>query len=161
MKRITESQLRKLIESKVKHILKENNSEKQQQMNSDWADYEDVNDKYQGEKFSPTLAKHYNHNVEDGREEAEAYSEGLCEEIYKNVRKQLNESANNYQEAINYLTNAYRCVMQYNKQSIGNNGNNTFLSIAKQIGNIIGQINRLNDPWGSKGQENLRQTGWR
>ena len=33
MKRITESQLRKLIESKVKHILKENNSEKQQQMN--------------------------------------------------------------------------------------------------------------------------------
>ena len=161
MKRITESQLRKLIESKVKHILKEGNSGKQQQMDSDWTDYEDVNDKYQGEKFSPTLARHYNHNVEDGREEAEAYSEGLCEEIYKNVRKQLNESANNYQEAINYLTNAYRCVMQYNKQSIGNNGNNTFLSIAKQIGNIIGQINRLNDPWGSKGQENLRQTGWR
>ena len=161
MKRITESQLRKLIESKVKHILKEGNSGKQQQMDSDWADYEDINDKYQPEKFSPTLARHYNHNVEDGREEAEAYSEGLCEEIYKNVRKQLNESANNYQEAINYLTNAYRCVMQYNKQSIGNNGNNTFLSIAKQIGNIIGQINRLNDPWGSKGQENLRQTGWR
>ena len=161
MKRITESQLRKLIESKVKYILKEDSLEKQQQMDSDWADYEDINDKYQPEKFSPTLAKHYNHNVEDGREEAEAYSEGLCEEIYKNVRKQLNESANNYQEAINYLTNAYRCVMQYNKQSIGNNGNNTFLSIAKQIGNIIGQINRLNDPWGSKGQENLRQTGWR
>ena len=161
MKRITESQLRKLIESKVKYILKEDSLEKQQQMDSDWADYEDINDKYQPEKFSPTLARHYNHNVEDGREEAEAYSEGLCEEIYKNVRKQLNESANNYQEAINYLTNAYRCVMQYNKQSIGNNGNNTFLSIAKQIGNIIGQINRLNDPWGSKGQENLRQTGWR
>ena len=161
MKRITESQLRKLIESKVKYILKEDSLEKQQQMDSDWADYEDINDKYQPEKFSPTLAKHYNHNVEDGREEAEAYSEGLCEEIYKNVRKQLNESANNYQEAINYLTNAYRCVMQYNKQSIGNNGNNTFLSIAKQIGNIIGQINRLSDPWGSKGQENLRQTGWR
>ena len=161
MKRITESQLRKLIESKVKYILKEDSLEKQQQMDSDWADYEDINDKYQPEKFSPTLARHYNHNVEDGREEAEAYSEGLCEEIYKNVRRQLNESANNYQEAINYLTNAYRCVMQYNKQSIGNNGNNTFLSIAKQIGNIIGQINRLNDPWGSKGQENLRQTGWR
>ena len=161
MKRITETQLRKLIESKVKHMLKENNLEKQQQMDSDWADYEDANDKYQPEKFSPTLARHYNHNVEDGREEAEAYSEGLFEDIYKNVRKQLNESANNYQEAINYLTNAYRCVMQYNKQSIGNNGNNTFLSIAKQIGNIIGQINRLNDPWGSKGQENLRQTGWR
>ena len=30
MKRITESQLRKLIESKVKHILKEDNSVKQQ-----------------------------------------------------------------------------------------------------------------------------------
>ena len=161
MKRITESQLRKLIESKVKYILKEDSLGKQQQMDSDWADYEDANDKYQPEKFSPTLARHYNHNVEDGREEAEAYSEGLFEDIYKNVRKQLNESANNYQEAINYLTNAYRCVMQYNKQSIGNNGNNTFLSIAKQIGNIIGQINRLNDPWGSKGQENLRQTGWR
>ena len=161
MKRITESQLRKLIESKVKRMLKENNSGKQQQMDSDWTDYEDANDKYQGEKFSPTLARHYNHNVEDGREEAEAYSEGLCEEIYKNVRKQLNESANNYQEAINYLTNAYRCVMQYSKQSIGNNGNNVFPSIAKQIGNIIGQINRLSDPWGSKGQENLRQTGWR
>ena len=122
MKRITESQLRKLIESKVKHILKEDNSGKQQQMDSDWADYE---------------------------------------EIYKNVRRQLNESANNYQEAINYLTNAYRCVMQYSKQSIGNNGNNVFPSIAKQIGNIIGQINRLNDPWGSTGQENLRQTGWK
>lgn len=122
MKRITETQLRKLIESKVKHILKEDNSGKQQQMDSDWADYE---------------------------------------EIYKNVRRQLNESANNYQEAINYLTNAYRCVMQYSKQSIGNNGNNVFPSIAKQIGNIIGQINRLSDPWGSKGQENLRQTGWK
>ena len=112
MKRITESQLRKLIESKVKYILKEDSLEKQQQMDSDWADYEDANDKYQGEKFSPTLARDYNHNVEDGREEAEAYSEGLCEEIYKNVCRQLNESANNYQEAINYLTNAYRCVMQ-------------------------------------------------
>ena len=122
MKRITETQLRKLIESKVKHILKEDNSGKQQQMDSDWADYE---------------------------------------EIYKNVRRQLNESANNYQEAINYLTNAYRCVMQYSKQSIGNNGNNVFPSIAKQIGNIIGQINRLSDPWGSTGQENLRQTGWK
>lgn len=122
MKKITESQLRKLIESKVKRMLKENNLEKQQQMDSDWDDYE---------------------------------------EIYKNVRRQLNESANNYQEAINYLTNAYRCVMQYSKQSIGNNGNNVFPSIAKQIGNIIGQINRLSDPWGSKGQENLRQTGWK
>lgn len=122
MKKITESQLRKLIESKVKRMLKENNLEKQQQMDSDWDNYE---------------------------------------EIYKNVRRQLNESANNYQEAINYLTNAYRCVMQYSKQSIGNNGNNVFPSIAKQIGNIIGQINRLSDPWGSKGQENLRQTGWK
>lgn len=120
MKRITESQLRKLIESKVKRMLKENNLEKQQQM-----DYE-----------------------------------GLYEEIYDNVCRQLNESANNYQEAISYLTNAYRCVMQYSKQSIGNNGNNVFPSIAKQIGNIIGQINRLSDPWGTKGQENLRQTGW-
>ena len=161
MKRITETQLRKLIESKVKHLLKEGNSGKQQQMDSDWADYEDANDKYQPEKFSPTLAKHYNHNVEDGREEAEAYSEGLYEEIYKNVRRQLNESANNYQEAINNLTNAYRSVMQYSKQSLGNNRNNVFPSIAKQIGNIIGQINRLSDPWGSKGQENLRQTGWK
>ena len=35
MKRITESQLRKLIESKVKRMLKENNSGKQQQMDSD------------------------------------------------------------------------------------------------------------------------------
>ena len=58
MKRITESQLRKLIESKVKRMLKENNSGKQQQMDSDWADYEEANDKDQGEKVSPTLARH-------------------------------------------------------------------------------------------------------
>lgn len=89
MKRITESQLRKLIESKVKRMLKESNSEKQQQMDSDWADYEDANDKYQGEKFSPTLAKHYNHNVEDGREEAEAYSEGLFESAVKKIVKNI------------------------------------------------------------------------
>lgn len=91
MKRITESQLRKLIESKVKRMLKENNSGKQQQMDSDWADYEDANDKYQGEKFSPTLARHYNHNVEDGREEAEAYSEGLFESTVKKIVKKYFE----------------------------------------------------------------------
>lgn len=89
MKRITESQLRKLIESKVKYILKEDSLGKQQQMDSDWADYEDVNDKYQGEKFSPTLARDYNHNVEDGREEAEAYSEGLFESAVKKIVKNI------------------------------------------------------------------------
>ena len=89
MKRITESQLRKLIESKVKRMLKENNSVKQQQMDSDWADYEDANDKYQGEKFSPTLARDYNHNVEDGREEAEAYSEGLFESAVRKIVKNI------------------------------------------------------------------------
>ena len=58
-------------------------------MDSDWADYEDANDKYQGEKFSPTLARHYNHNVEDGREEAEAYSEGLFESAVKKIVKNI------------------------------------------------------------------------
>ena len=89
MKKITETQLRKLIESKVKRMLKENSLEKQQQMDSDWADYEDANDKYQGEKFSPTLAKHYNHNVEDGREEAEAHASGMVESAIKKMVKNI------------------------------------------------------------------------
>lgn len=160
-KRITKSHLDKLVEAQVRQLLSEG---KKSEIEQSWNEYDKSSNKNinKAAKFSPVLAKDYNHNVEDGREESEKYCHGLEEKIRRMVEKRLNESANNYQEAVGHLTNAYRCIMQYNKQSIGVDGmaNDSLQSIAKQIGNIIGQINRLNDPWDSEGQENLRQTGW-
>lgn len=68
--------------------------EKQKQIESDWNGLGNINKKYKAEKFSPILAKDYNHNVEDGREGAEDYCHGLEEKILKQVKKALSEEVN-------------------------------------------------------------------
>lgn len=73
--------------------------ERQAQIDSDWDDLEKLNKKYAGSK-NPVLASKYNHNVEDGRENAEAYASGLYEKkleraIMKNINETLMRIANN------------------------------------------------------------------
>lgn len=62
-----------------------------QEMGSDWDELDSINKRFNSSK-NPVLANKYNHNVEDGREEAEAYANGLFEaKIKKMVREALNE----------------------------------------------------------------------
>lgn len=60
-------------------------------MDSDWDELNRINKRFNSSK-NPVLTNKYNHNVEDGREEAEAYTNGLFEaKIKKIVREALNE----------------------------------------------------------------------
>lgn len=68
--------------------------ERQAQIDSDWEDLDKINNRFKSSK-NPVLAKDYNHNVEDGREEAEAYADGMTEgHLRKLVRNALNEVLN-------------------------------------------------------------------
>ena len=90
-KRITKSQLGKLVEAQVRKLLGE---DKNSEVEQSWDEYDKSSNKNinKAAKFSPVLAKDYNHNVEDGREGAEDYCRnGLEEKIRRMVRKQLNE----------------------------------------------------------------------
>lgn len=93
-KRITKSQLGKLVEAQVRKLLGE---DKNSEIEQSWNEYDKLNNKNinKAAKFSPVLAKDYNHNVEDGREGAEDYCRyGLEEKIRKMVEKRLNEDYN-------------------------------------------------------------------
>lgn len=92
-KRITKSQLGKLVEAQVRQLLGE---DKKSEIEQSWDEYDKSSNKNinKAAQFSPTLAPHYNHNVEDGREEVEAYVGGLEEKILKQVKKALSEEVN-------------------------------------------------------------------
>ena len=89
-KRITKSQLGKLVEAQVRQLLGE---DKNSEIEQSWNEYDKSSNKNinKAAKFSPVLAKDYNHNVEDGREGAEDYCHGLEEKILKQVKKVLSE----------------------------------------------------------------------
>lgn len=89
-KTITKLQLGKLVEAQVRQLLGE---DKKREIEQSWDEYDKSSNKNfnKAAKFSPVLAKDYNHNVEDGREGTENYCHGLYEKICKMVRKQLNE----------------------------------------------------------------------
>lgn len=90
-KRITKSQLGKLVNEQVRKLLGE---DKNSEIEQSWNEYDKSNNKNinKAAKFSPVLAKDYNHNVEDGCEGAEDYCRcGLEEKIRKMVEKRLNE----------------------------------------------------------------------
>lgn len=113
MKNVNRKQLHNIVENSVRKVLKENadamdtvwkDSDElehenpyddmriSQEMNVDW-DTSDKTKKNFNSTKNPVLSPHYNHNVEDGREEAEAYAEGLFEaKIQKMVRKYINEA---------------------------------------------------------------------
>lgn len=95
-KRITKSQLGKLVEAQVRQLLGEG---KNSEIEQSWDEYDkssnNNNNINKAAKFSPVLAKDYNHNVEDGREGAEDYCRyGLEEKILKQVKKALSEEVN-------------------------------------------------------------------
>lgn len=97
MRKINTRQLYKLIEAKVREALingdEYDDSVRREQMDSDWDDLEKINRKYAASKASPVLASKYNHNVEDGREYAEAYVGGFTEEsIEHSIMKKINET---------------------------------------------------------------------
>lgn len=89
-KRITKSQLGKLVEAQVRKFLSE---DKKSEIEQSWDEYDKASNKNinKAAKFSPVLAPHYNHNVEDGGEESEAYVYGLEEKILKQLKKVLSE----------------------------------------------------------------------
>ena len=106
------NKLRKLIESKVRKFINEeydpvdtvwkdsdeldhnnpyDNARIGQEMDADWDELDRINNRFNSSK-NPVLASKYNHNVEDGREEAEAYANSLFEaKIQRMVREALNE----------------------------------------------------------------------
>lgn len=128
MKKINTKQLYKLIESKVRKALLNENMyddyeyfyddgtggedanpypygtemgdadnwkelERQAQIDSDWADLEKMNKKYSNVKDYPRLTRDFNHNVDDGRENAEAYASGLYEKkLERAIMKKINET---------------------------------------------------------------------
>lgn len=100
MRKINTKQLYKLIEGKVREALLngEDNiadDEKMRQMDSDWADLERMNKRFTSCK-NPVLLNKYNHNVEDGRENAEIYAHGLYglneQKIRRAIRNSINET---------------------------------------------------------------------
>ena len=103
MKKISTKQLYKLIEGKVREALingedYDEDAERREQMASDWADLERMNKKFASSK-NPVLANKYNHNVEDGRENAEIYAHGLYgldeQKIMRAIRNRINETLMN------------------------------------------------------------------
>ena len=64
-------------------------------MDSDWADLERMNKRFTSCK-NPVLLNKYNHNVEDGRENAEIYAHGLYglneQKIRRAIRNSINET---------------------------------------------------------------------
>lgn len=66
--------------------------EREEQKNDDWESMKTP--KYSAEKFSPILAKDYNHNVKHGREGAEVYVGGYLDEskVYNIIRRMVNEA---------------------------------------------------------------------
>ena len=103
MKKISTKQLYKLIEGKVREALingedYDEDAERREQMASDWADLERMNKKFASSK-NPVLASKYNHNVEDGRENAEIYAHGLYgldeQKIMRAIRNRINETLMN------------------------------------------------------------------
>lgn len=113
MKNVNSKELHNVVENSVRKVLKENidamdtvwkDSDEldheipyddmriAQEMDADWDASDNTNKKFKSTK-NPVLSPHYNHNVEDGREEAEAYAEGIFEaKIQKMVRKCINEA---------------------------------------------------------------------
>lgn len=61
-----------------------------QEMDADWKELDRINNRFNGEK-NPILAGHYNRNVGDGREQAEAYTSIFESKIKRMVREALNE----------------------------------------------------------------------
>ena len=91
-KRLKLSHIKTIIESKVREaLLKEEYDEvqKKHEIDAAWKELDAANNKYASIKANPLFASKYNHNVEDGIEEAETYASGLYETIYKMVEERL------------------------------------------------------------------------
>lgn len=82
----------KLVEAQVRQLLGE---DKNSEIEQSWDEYDkssNNNNINKAAKFSPVLAKDYNHNVEDGREGAEDYCRyGLEEKIRSTVKNIISE----------------------------------------------------------------------
>ncbi len=73
----------------------EDNGRINQEMDSDWSELEKVNKMYANSATkNPVLAPGYNHNVEDGREEAEAFTSMYESKLYNSIRRMVSESLN-------------------------------------------------------------------
>ena len=103
MRKISTKQLYKLIEGKVREVLingeeYDEDAERREQMASDWADLERMNKRFTSCK-NPVLLNKYNHNVEDGRENAEIYAHGLYgldeQKIMHVIKNSINETLMN------------------------------------------------------------------
>lgn len=105
-KKINIRQLQNLVEGAVRKYLNEdivssdelergNPSDDErinQEMNRDWNELENINKRFQSQKNYPSFFRGYNSNIEDGRENAEAYAEGLFEaKIQRMVMEAINE----------------------------------------------------------------------
>lgn len=115
-KRITKSQFGKLVNAQVRKLLGE---DKNSEIEQSWNEYDKLNNKNinKAAKFSPLLAKDYNHNVEDGCEGAEDYCRyGLEEKINRIVSKYINEAYAEYgcgklDNSDNEYDNVYEAVV--------------------------------------------------
>lgn len=105
-KTINKAQLEKLVESATRSLInskgscdldRSNPSDNEiikKEMDNDWEELDKTNNRFKAQK-NPLLANKYNWNVYDGREEAEAYTDGLEEaKIRKFIKKCVNEALN-------------------------------------------------------------------
>lgn len=111
MKKINNKEFRRLVESRVRRFLKEeldpmdtvmrdsdeldhnnpyDDMRISQEMDKDWKELDRLN--HRGEAYkNPILHPKYSHNVEDGREEAEAYVDMFESKVRRMVKQTLNE----------------------------------------------------------------------